>query len=286
MQAERKSLGTTAEYQVGWITALPLEKAAAIALLDERHDSPLVFIQSNNDTNSYTFGRIGEHNVVIASLPAGMYGMISATRTALGLVASFPHIKIGLLVGIGATVPESKVNIRLGDVVVSQPKGNNGGVIQYGPRKANKTSGWEVIGILALPPIALLNALGNLKAKRSLAEGSRISSILEDACRKDSKFADGFGHPGIKQDVLFQRSSESDAINITETRPKRPDNQPHIHYGTIASGAGLIKNAKLRDEIFSSISQPCICFEMEAAGLQNDFPCLVIRGISGMIVTG
>lgn len=27
------------------------------------------------------------------------------------------------------------------------------------------------------------------------------------------------------------------------------------------------------------IGEECICFEMEAAGLMNHFPCLVIRGI-------
>ena len=106
-----------------------MEKAAAIALLEERHNSPPTFTQSNNDPNSYTIGRIGEHNVVITSFPAGIYGNISTTRTVLGLVASFPKIKIGLLVGIGAAIPESKVDSRLGDVVVSQPKGDSGGVI-------------------------------------------------------------------------------------------------------------------------------------------------------------
>ncbi len=40
-----------------------------------------------------------------------------------------------------------------------------------------------------------------------------------------------------------------------------------------------MKDAKRRDEISNDIGESVLCFEMEAAGLMNDFPCLVIRGI-------
>ena len=39
----------------------------------------------------------------------------------------------------------------------------------------------------------------------------------------------------------------------------------------------LMKNAILRDRL--SKEKDVLCFEMEAAGLMNHFPCLVIRGI-------
>jgi hypothetical protein len=52
------------------------------------------------------------------------------------------------------------------------------------------------------------------------------------------------------------------------------DLDPYIFYGTIASGNQVVKDAGKRD-IFSE----CLCFETEAAGPMNDFPCLVIRGI-------
>ena len=41
----------------------------------------------------------------------------------------------------------------------------------------------------------------------------------------------------------------------------------------------LIKDAATRDLISQDAGEQCICFEMEAAGLMNNFPCLVIRGI-------
>jgi len=52
---------------------------------------------------------------------------------------------------------------------------------------------------------------------------------------------------------------------------------PKIHYGTIASGNLLIRNAAERDRLGDEFGAKCV--EMEAAGLMNDFPCIVVRGI-------
>jgi hypothetical protein len=54
---------------------------------------------------------------------------------------------------------------------------------------------------------------------------------------------------------------------------------PIIHYGIIASGNLVMKDAIERDRISRDLGG-VLCFEMEAAGLMNNFPCLVIRGIS------
>lgn len=51
-----------------------------------------------------------------------------------------------------------------------------------------------------------------------------------------------------------------------------------VHYGTIASGNQVIKDGVTRDQLSSELGG-VLCFEMEAAGLMNSFPCLVIRGI-------
>ncbi|KAL4970913.1 ankyrin repeat-containing domain protein [Aspergillus stella-maris] len=47
----------------------------------------------------------------------------------------------------------------------------------------------------------------------------------------------------------------------------------------IGSGNTLVKDAATRDQIVAELGEDCICVEMEAAGLMNHFPCLVIRGI-------
>src|ERR1700735_2306815 len=58
-------------YTVGWVCALPIELAAAQEMLDEKHHSLPV---DSSDPNSYTLGRIGDHNVVISCLPASKTG--------------------------------------------------------------------------------------------------------------------------------------------------------------------------------------------------------------------
>jgi hypothetical protein len=63
------------EYTVGWICALPLEMAAAQAVLDGIHPT---LPNSLDDHNTYTLGQIGVHNVVIACMPSGVYGTTSA----------------------------------------------------------------------------------------------------------------------------------------------------------------------------------------------------------------
>lgn len=52
-----------------------------------------------------------------------------------------------------------------------------------------------------------------------------------------------------------------------------------VHYGLIASGNLVVKDALFRDEINKTLGGKVLCFETEAAGLMNDFPCLIIRGI-------
>jgi nucleoside phosphorylase len=51
-----------------------------------------------------------------------------------------------------------------------------------------------------------------------------------------------------------------------------------LHYGTIASGNQVIRSAAERDQVSAELGG-VLCFEMEAAGLMDSFPCLVIRGI-------
>ena len=60
-------------------------------------------------------------------------------------------------------------------------------------------------------------------------------------------------------------------------RPSRRHQNPVVHYGTIASGNQVIKDSRLRDRLGREFG--AICVEMEAAGLMNNFPCLVVRGV-------
>ncbi|KAK6855664.1 hypothetical protein PG995_007815 [Apiospora arundinis] len=54
-----------------------------------------------SDSNAYTLGSIGGHNIAIACLPKGKIGTSSAAVVASQIVSTFPAIRFGLLVGIG-----------------------------------------------------------------------------------------------------------------------------------------------------------------------------------------
>ncbi|KAJ4243520.1 hypothetical protein NW757_011159 [Fusarium falciforme] len=73
------------------------------------------------------------------------------------------------------------------------------------------------------------------------------------------------------------------AISSLRSNPDLPSDplQPFlnevIHYGLIASANRVLKDAAVRDRW--AREHGILCFEMEAAGVMNTFPCLVIRGI-------
>ncbi|KAJ5095220.1 Pfs NACHT and Ankyrin domain protein [Penicillium argentinense] len=281
-------------YAIAWIAALPIERAAAEAMLDEEHAAPASFTRHQTDTNVYTWGRVGEHNIVIASLAAGNYGTTSAATTASSLLASLSSIRVGLLVGVGGGIarPEEGYDIRLGDIVVSQPCGTTGGVCQYDLIKAKSGDKRERKGFLGRPPTVLLNALTSIQADHERKD-SKVPCFLQEMLEKNPKMGKrskqnpGYAHQGFDNDRLFKTSCDHvrgpdcrgcDTADEVQRDP-RDTTDPHIHYGTIASGNTLVKDAAARDRIVADLGEDCICFEMEAAGLMNHFPCLVIRGI-------
>jgi nucleoside phosphorylase len=285
-----KRLSNAEVYTIGWITVLPIERAAATALLDERHDEPETFCRHDSDHNTYTWGRIAKHNLVIASLEAGLYGTLSAASTVARLVASMPHIRTGLLVGVAGGIPRypKGPDIRLGDIVVSQPDGTSGGVIQYDLRKVKPGERSELKGYLASPPPALLSGLAALKTEHEMVP-SIVPEFLQAMQNKFPLMAKptGYVHQGVEHDRLFNptyRHEKGDTCQDCDplqeiNREPRESSKPVVHYGVIASGDTLVKDGEERDAISRAIGELCICFEMEAAGLMNHFPCLVIKGI-------
>lgn len=307
MSSSQTQLQNPKLYQIGWITALPVELAAAKGMLEEQHKKPVEFKKHPTDDNQYTWGAIREHRVVIASLPKGRYGNVSAATTALHMRASLPHLKFCLLVGIGAGVPdpENGKDVRLGDVVVSLPNGTSPGVVQYDFGKIRPNGRYERAGTLASPPTTLLNGIGNLESEHMMQGGNRIPQLLEDMFRRypsmkrsERQGMAAFDHPGSHHDQLFKASSlhvttrldcptnSKDATSCKACdqhckikRNERTSTKPQIHYGTIATGNSVVKDGISRDDIVRRLDCDCLCFEMEAAGLMNTFPCLVVRGV-------
>lgn len=278
-------------YTVGWICAIEPEYLAAELCLDETHPR-LAYRLSPNDTNIYVLGKIGDHNVVIACLPSGSYGTVSAANVATNMLRSFPNVRIGLMVGIGGGAPTPDSDIRLGDIVVSSPGNGQGGVFQHDSGRMIQDRDFQNTGFLNRPPTILLNAVMKLRVDYRRRPGS-LEKVIDDILNKEEEeLREELGRPDASTDILYR----SDFVHPTKSKmacvkacgmypanlaPQRPERRrprsPVVHYGLIASGSQLVKDALYRDALAEKWK--VLCFEMEAAGLMNDFPCLVVRGI-------
>lgn len=276
------------DYTVGWICPLEVEQIAALEMLDEEHER---LPQLPADHNVYSLGSIGRHNVVIAGLHQP--GNNPAATVVTQMRMTFSNLRFGLLVGIGGGVPLKTDNgmIRLGDVVVSKPVGEHSGAVQYDHGKA-ETGHFRRTGALAPPPTVLLNAAQDLAAKRAR---TRKDPVMENIKRIDTDIPGlrRYKHPGTAQDFLYSSDYihldpklSCDKCGCDPTRRVQrdidgdEDDEPHmvVHRGTIASGELVVKSGMSRDQLAKEYD--VLCFEMEAAGVLADFPCIVIRGIS------
>ncbi|KAJ9413673.1 ankyrin repeat-containing domain protein [Fusarium oxysporum] len=277
------------KYTVGWICAIATEYLAAQLFLDEEHEGP-EFV-SANDSNNYTLGKIGKHNVVIAVLPHGEYGISSAAGVARDMLHSFPNVRFGLMVGIGGGAPTTEHDIRLGDVVVSASGHGKGGVFQYDFGKAVQGQEFQETGFLNQPPTILRTAVHGLLTQYK-RKGHQLHKHIDDILVENPRLKKEFQRPESSTDRLYHSSKVhppndqsscakacGDDPSTLVVRPGRTEDEdnPAIHYGLIASANRLMKDALTRDAL--AAKKGVLCFEMEAAGLMNHFPCLVIRGI-------
>lgn len=282
-------------YTIGWICAVVTEYVAARAFLDgPPHNLPPL---DPGDPNAYALGKMGDHNVVIAVLPAGEYGITSAGIVATHMVRSFRNIKIGLMVGIGGGAPSLKNDIRLGDIVVSHIEGKKAAVFQFDYGKTIQNKKFENTKWLDAPAPATRAAVAKLKGEYEL-HPPKFADRVKEAIQRYPDLATKYERPRQSTDILYGSefvhqvkvgvaAEEVDKCEVVcgrttanlRSRKRRttPKGEPVIHYGVIASANQLMKDAKVRDRI--AAEENVLCFEMEAAGLMNEFRCLIIRGI-------
>ncbi len=272
---------SNSDYTMGWIYALSKEQTAAMVMLDVEHNDHIQ--EHPGDPNSYTRGSIGAHNIVIACLPR--IGTNEAASTITWMAATFPQIKFGLMVGIGGGIPSK---VRLGDVVVSVPVGRFPGVIQWDMGKAEAGGRFTRTGSLNAPPNLLLTAITKMQSANE-KEGSRIPEYLEVLRTNHPLLVPHYLRSDRLEDIAFDADNDhvgtgTDGGKICENCNKdraerREVGEVKVHYGLIASGNKVIKDGMLRTKLERKYKGKLLCVEMEAAGLMNTFPCLVIRGI-------
>lgn len=281
------------EFTIGWISPLPLEKEAARLVFDEEFPQDEV---KHKDT-FYLGGRIGQHKVVIGV--QNRIGQSGAAILAERMSHGFPNIKYFFLVGIAGGVPHygpagAVSEIVLGDVVVSSPRQNHGGVVQY-DKGAWQGQERRLIfrGHTNGVPGDLLAAVNNFRSKgwsntnvsevlqqmRNKLDEQRQQQYDDPGPNRDRLYNDEYQHQGTEHEDCKVCCERENMISRNERSQEayRPVNEPRVHFGNIASSNQLQISAQERNRV--QAEHEAICFEMEAAGVMEEHPCVVVRGI-------
>ncbi|KAL2019581.1 hypothetical protein VTK56DRAFT_9478 [Thermocarpiscus australiensis] len=286
---------TRRDFEVAVICALPLEADAVDALFDHYWDddvdgggggNPPPYGKAAGDPNAYSTGVIGRHNVVLAHMP-GM-GKVSAATVAAHCRASFPNVKLALVVGVCGGVPfgPDGAEIVLGDVIVSE------GVVQYdfGRRLPDGFVVKDKVQDALGPPNAeIRRLLAKLKGPwgRRVLRDAMVGYM--DVLQAEPDLAAGY--PGAAQDQLYEATYRhvgggrscgecgcDEGRLVPRSRLGQDANpRPEVHFGLMASGDTVMRSGEDRDAIARQFG--VIGFEMESAGVWDSFPCVVIKGV-------
>ena len=119
-----------------------------------------------------------------------------------------------------------------------------------------------------------------------LRKGSAIREHVNSMLELNPAMQQNFSYQNPEDDQLFQADYDHiesgkdckscDQERLIQRKP-RPTNVPVVHYGLIGSANRVMRHGITREKLRQE--RNIICFEMEAAGLMDNCPCLVIRGI-------
>ncbi|KAN0077702.1 hypothetical protein V8E54_006006 [Elaphomyces granulatus] len=296
------------DFEIAIICALPLEASVVGACFDKQWDDQ-TYGKAPGDSNAYSTGMIGHHNVVLVHMPN--MGKVAAATAAACLRASFQGIQLALVVGICGAAPFGKQkseDILLGDVVISE------GLIQYdlGRQFPNNTFMRKDTprDNLPRPGPNLRAALAKLQTeqgRRSLQNKTSenlgiLRQMLGDVVKyprstEDRLFKSTYRHKHHNpwectictnddgRDGVCDKAIEMSCQQlkcderelVLRARPIQSSN-PVIHFGLVGSGDTVMKSGEDRDDI--AARDGVIAFEMEGAGVWENFPgSLVIKGV-------
>ncbi|KAK4065526.1 hypothetical protein Trihar35433_7646 [Trichoderma harzianum] len=295
------------EFKIAILCALPLEASGLRGLFDV-HWNAEKYGKEQMDTNAYTLGVIGSHNVVLVHMP--YMGKVAATAAATNLRASFRGIQLALVVGICGGAPFGPSGeVLLGDVVISE------GLVQYdlGRRWPNtfvrKDTTRENLPRPRPEVCAILAKLQTVQSRQQLQ-----NEMLEHLQLLRQRPGLTIPYPGSMNDRLFKPNylhrhrlpsecatcsnvdggdlcrsameANCEELGCRKLDPRRgsrtvhtsDEPKPNVHFGLVATGDTVMRSGEDRDSI--AARDKVIAFEMEGAGVWEIFPAaLVIKGV-------
>ncbi|ETS79876.1 hypothetical protein PFICI_07405 [Pestalotiopsis fici W106-1] len=301
------------EVHVAIMCALSWEADAVEVLCDHVYDVH-DFGNAPGDSNIYSVVQIGRHRAVILYMPA--MGKSSAAASGMNCLHSFPKIRLTLLTGIcgGIPSPYTGAEILLGDVIVSDRLVQYDYGRQFPEGFKRKDTNLDN----ARKPLRSIAAfLSKLKTRvGSDRLSTRMYGHLH-RLRTKSQYGQWATYPGISSDVSFEAtyphkhhngdceecdtSTRSVCAAARETHcallgcdAQRTNSrkrhqvalqasvgshciQPAVHFGAYASGDIVMKSGEDRDKI--GRREKVIAFEMEGAGVWDDMPTIIVKGV-------
>ncbi|RAH47431.1 purine and uridine phosphorylase, partial [Aspergillus brunneoviolaceus CBS 621.78] len=292
-------------FEIGLITALPLEARAIIGLLDELYigKDTVAYARDPADLNAYTAGRIGRHDVILMHMPR--MGITSGAAVAMNALTGFPALKLILLVGIcgGMPLASDETEIVLGDVIISRNIVQTNFGRQFPDGFVIKS---DVESTFRGPSHSILSFLAKIEACTDTCErrmSEHLASLLELPEFGNSQY------PGPIKDRLFpadyihrhhnaqdcecargdgacvaartasceELGCQSDLLIPRQRLQCQSGQSPVIHLGAFSSSDAVIKSGWHRDQIAKAAN--VIAFEMEGAGIWNFLPTVIVKGV-------
>ncbi|GLA21779.1 hypothetical protein AnigIFM62618_001335 [Aspergillus niger] len=261
------------DFKIAIICALTVEQDAVHALFDHYwDDNGPPYDKHPGDPNAYSCGAIGRHNVVLVHMP-GM-GKANAAAVAAHCRASFPNLKLALLVGVCGALPFTNTaqEIILGDVIIGD------GIIQYDfgrqyPDQFIRRN--TLLDSLGRPGPEIRAHMAKLKTRRGRASLHHAMDTHLRFLQSHPQFKEDYQYPGTEQDVLYKPDSN---IVVLRRRLEQIRPRPCVHFGAIASGDTLMRSGTRRDNI--ATKEGIVAFEMEGAGVSDNIPHVIIKGVS------
>lgn len=287
-------------------------------IFDEFWEEENSYGKAAGDPNTYTTGRIGKHNVVLAHMPG--IGKSASASLAASFCSSFDGIRLGLVVGICGGVPTGAPEgeeIILGDVIIST------GVVQFdfGRQYLNKVVRKDILednlGRHNLEVRGFLQKMSGLHGRKQLMDNSFL--YLTELCYKP--LFRTWGYPGASEDILYPSAyhhkhqqpeacricaSQEDSLcqaaiessceelncdtsrQIPRLRLQKMKERTIlaeteiIHRPDIHFGKVASGDLVMRSEIHRdrlANQEKVIAFDMEAAGVWDHFSTVVIKGV-------
>lgn len=295
------------DFAIAIICALPLEAEAVEALFDEGYDQRGEFYgKQRGDANTYVNGRIGQHDVVLCYMP-GM-GKGRAASVASSLLVSYPEIELALVVGIcgGAPPPPKYQEIFLGDVIISDSVIEYDFGRQYPGGFQRKTGLKDTLGRLSREIRTLLNSLRVENARRHLQNQTqqhlhvlqqrgpkwshpRASDVLFESRYRHKHYRHAspagcscFGSDSFDQFCEEALGTDCDDLGCDQGQQVQCQEISEaagtsIYIGPVTSANTVMKSGQHRDEIVRN--EKVIGFKMEGAGVWDNIPCIIIKGV-------